>query len=160
MGDGGALSTRGDRHMRAEDREPLRLGLAQGQSRRMMARVVGRAPRTTTRGHPDRACTAPVQAGARARQPGAPATSWIPGCGRMGRRIWRRAARPNRVPGVSNARILTTGGPTSRPRPSMWAWRYSLAAPCAAHGWRGGVRRARRAARGREGPTDADRFPT
>ena len=58
----------------------LSLGLAQGQSLRMMARVLGRAPstvsresaRNTTRGHPDRACTAQVQAVARARQPRRP----------------------------------------------------------------------------------------
>ena len=66
--------------MSAEDRETVRLGLAQGQSLRMMARVLGRAPSTvsresarhTTRGHPDRACTAQVQAVARARQPRRP----------------------------------------------------------------------------------------
>ena len=58
----------------------LSLGLAQGQSLRMMARVLGRAPstvsresaRNTMRGHPDRACTAQVQAVARARQPRRP----------------------------------------------------------------------------------------
>ena len=66
--------------MSAEDRETLSLGLAQGQSLRMMARVLGRAPstvsresaRNTTRGHPDRACTAQIHAAARARHPRRP----------------------------------------------------------------------------------------
>ena len=64
-------------HLSAEDRETLSLGLTHGHSLRTMARVVGRAPstvsrelgRNTTRGHPYRACTAQVQAAARARQP-------------------------------------------------------------------------------------------
>ena len=65
-----------DTHLRIEDRETRSLGLAQGQSWRMMARVVGRAPRTVSRdaarngrGHPYRACTAQHQAAARARHP-------------------------------------------------------------------------------------------
>ena len=63
-------------HMSIEERETLSLGLAQGQSLRMMARVLGRAPSTVSReaarnarGHPYRACTAQHQAAARARQP-------------------------------------------------------------------------------------------
>jgi IS30 family transposase len=66
--------------MSAEDRETLSLGLAPGHSLRMMASVLGRAPstvsrestRNTTRGHPDRACTAQVQVAARAQQPRCP----------------------------------------------------------------------------------------
>ena len=66
--------------MSAEDRETLSLGLAQGHSLRMMARVLGRAPstvsrewaRNSTRGHPYRACTAQIQAAARARHPRRP----------------------------------------------------------------------------------------
>lgn len=64
-------------HLSAEDRETLSLGLAQGHSLRMMARVLERAPSTVsreaarnrTRGHPYRACTAQGQAAARACQP-------------------------------------------------------------------------------------------
>ena len=60
----------------------MSLGLTHGQSLRMMARVLGRAPstvsrelaRNTTRGHPYRACTAQTRAGARARQPRRPRT--------------------------------------------------------------------------------------
>ena len=80
MGYGVAMSKRSYRHMSAEDRETLSLGLAQGHSLRMMARVLGRAPstvsrewaRNSTRGHPYRACTAQIQAVARARPPRRP----------------------------------------------------------------------------------------
>ncbi len=69
-------------HLSDADRETLSLGLTHGQSLRMMARVLGRAPNTvsrelarnTTRGHPYRACTAQTWAGARAH-------SWIRGSG-------------------------------------------------------------------------------
>jgi len=71
------MRTRSYRHLSAEERETLSLGLARGHSLRTMARVLGRAPstvsresvRNTVRGHPYRACTAQVQAAARARQP-------------------------------------------------------------------------------------------
>jgi len=64
-------------HLSAEDRETVSLGLTQGESLRALARVLGRAPstlcreyaRNTTRGRPDRACTAQSQAATRARQP-------------------------------------------------------------------------------------------
>ena len=80
MGYGVAMLTRSYRHMNAEDRETLSLGLAHGHSLRAMARVLGRAPstmsresaRNSTRGRPYRACTAQVQATARARQPRRP----------------------------------------------------------------------------------------
>jgi transposase, IS30 family len=82
------MATRSYRHMSAEDRETVSLGLAHGHSVRMMARVLGRAPstisresaRNTTRGHPYRACTAQTQAPARARQPRRPrklADPWL-----------------------------------------------------------------------------------
>ena len=45
------MSTRSYRHMSAEDRETLSLGLAHGHSLRMMARVLGRAPSTVSREH-------------------------------------------------------------------------------------------------------------
>jgi IS30 family transposase len=58
----------------------MSLGLAQGQSLRMLARIVGRSPstlsreyaRNTTRGRPYHACTAQTQAATRARQPRCP----------------------------------------------------------------------------------------
>ncbi|MDQ3006922.1 MAG: IS30 family transposase [Chloroflexota bacterium] len=62
--------------MSIEARETLSLGLAQGQSLRTRARVLGRAPSTVSResarnarGHPYRACTAQHLAATRARQP-------------------------------------------------------------------------------------------
>ena len=71
------MLTRSYRHLSAEERETLSLGLARGYSLRTMATVLGRAPstvsresaRNTTRGRPYRACTAQVQAVARACQP-------------------------------------------------------------------------------------------
>lgn len=80
MGYGVAMHTKSYRHLSAEERATLSLGLAQGQSLRMIARVLGRAPstlsrectRNTTRGQPDRAGTAPLQAVARACQPRRP----------------------------------------------------------------------------------------
>ena len=73
-------------HLSAEDRETLSLGLTHGHSLRTMARVLGRAPstvsresaRNTTRGRPYRACTAQVQAVARACQPRRPRTRLDP----------------------------------------------------------------------------------
>ena len=60
------MHTRSYRHLSAEERETLSLGLTQGQSLRTMALILGRAPstvsrevpRNTTRGRPYRACTA------------------------------------------------------------------------------------------------------
>ena len=77
MGYGVAMSKRSSRHMSADERETVSLGLAQGHSLRTMAAVLGRAPstlsreyaRNTTRGHPYRACTAQAQAVTRACQP-------------------------------------------------------------------------------------------
>lgn len=67
-------------HMSVEERETLSLGLAQGQSLRTMATVLGRAPstvsrevaRNASRDRPYRACTAQPLAAARARQPRRP----------------------------------------------------------------------------------------
>jgi transposase, IS30 family len=75
MGYGVAMTPHCYTHLSDTDREPLSLGLAQGQSLR--TRVLGRAPstlsresaRNTTRGRPYRACTAQTLAATRARQP-------------------------------------------------------------------------------------------
>jgi IS30 family transposase len=75
-------------HLSPEERATLSLGLAQGHSLRMMARVLGRAPstlgrecaRNTTRGHSYRVRTAQTQAIARACQPRRPRKlldSWL-----------------------------------------------------------------------------------
>ena len=71
------MHTRSYRHLSADERETLSLGLAHGHSVRTMARVLGRAPstvsrevaRNATRGQPYRAWTAQTQAVARAGQP-------------------------------------------------------------------------------------------
>ena len=79
MGYGVAMLTRSYRHMSAEERETLSLGLAHGYSLRTMASVLGRAPSTVSREHirnavrgPYRACTAHTLASARAHQPWRP----------------------------------------------------------------------------------------
>jgi transposase, IS30 family len=88
MGYGVAMRTKSYRHLSAEERETLSLGLAHGRSVRTMARVLGRAPstvsrevaRNATRGHPYRAWTAQTQAVARAGQPRRPrklADPWL-----------------------------------------------------------------------------------
>lgn len=74
------MRTRGYTHLSAEDRETLSLGLAQGASLRMLARILGRSPstvsrevaRNVTRGRPYRACTAHTLATGRAGQPRRP----------------------------------------------------------------------------------------
>ena len=80
MGYGVAMRTRSYRHMSAEARETLSLGLARGHSLRTMASVLGQAPstvsrelaRNVTRGRPYRACTAHTLATGRACQPRRP----------------------------------------------------------------------------------------
>ena len=70
------MTTRCYTYLSGEDRETLSLGQTHGHSLRTMATVLGRAPstvsresvRNTTRGRPYRACTAQIQATARARQ--------------------------------------------------------------------------------------------
>ena len=49
MGYGGAMSKQCYRHLSIDERETLSLGLAQGQSLRTMARVLGRVPSTVSR---------------------------------------------------------------------------------------------------------------
>ena len=74
------MRTRSYRHMTAEERETVSVGLAHGHSLRTMARVLGRAPSTVSResarnamrGRPSRACTAHTLAPVRARQPRRP----------------------------------------------------------------------------------------
>src|SRR4249920_2933656 len=74
------MRTRPYRHMSAEERETLSVGLAHGHSLRTMARVLGRAPstlsrelaRNATRGRPYRACTAHTLATGRACHPRRP----------------------------------------------------------------------------------------
>ena len=77
MGYGVAMRTKSYRHLSAEERETLSLGLAHGHSLRAMALVLGRAPSTVSRevtrnvrrGRRYRACTAHTVATGRACQP-------------------------------------------------------------------------------------------
>ena len=86
MGYGVAMRTKSYRHLSAEERETLSLGLAHGHSLRTMALVLGRAPstvsrevaRNVTRGRPYRACTAHTVATGRACQPRRPRKLWDP----------------------------------------------------------------------------------
>jgi IS30 family transposase len=126
-------------HLSDAERETLSLDLAHGQSLRTMATVLGRAPSTVSReyvrnaarGQPYRACTTPP--------PG-----WRPGRVSRGARVnfvdpwlWQyvkthllKAARPNRLPDASDARILATCRSSSRPKRSMWVCMCCPAEPC------------------------------
>ncbi|MDH5668759.1 MAG: IS30 family transposase, partial [Nitrospira sp.] len=74
------MHTRRYTHLSAEERETISLGLSQGLSLRMLARMVGRSPSTLSReyarntlhGRPYRACTAHAQAATRACRPRRP----------------------------------------------------------------------------------------
>jgi hypothetical protein len=155
MGYGVAVPKRSYRQMSAEGREsrsdprPFVPDDGNGVGTRPQHREP-RVGRNTTQGRPCRSCTAQIQAASRARQPRRPRKLLDP---------WLRAARPNRLPDVSNASILTPCGNTSRPRPSMWACRCCPAEPCAGHYWRRSVRRARHADLGRGEQTDGARSP-
>jgi IS30 family transposase len=93
--------------MSAEERETLSLGLARGHSWRMMATVLGRAPstvsresaRNTVRGRPYRACTAQVQAAARACQPRRPRKLLDPWLWQYGRTHLAQGCSPEQIAG-------------------------------------------------------------
>jgi IS30 family transposase len=71
------MRTHSYRHLSAEERETVSLGLTHGYSLRTMAQILGRAPSTLSRevarnrapNHPYHACTAQAQAATRAQQP-------------------------------------------------------------------------------------------
>ena len=87
------MHTRSYRHLSADERETLSLGLAYGHSVRTMAKVLGRAPstvsrevaRNVTRGRPYRACTAQTQAPPEPVSPGDRGNLRTPGCGSTSR---------------------------------------------------------------------------
>ena len=149
-------------HMSMEERETLSVGLAQGQSLRRMATVLGRAPSTVSRehvrnarGHPYRACTAQRLAAARARQPRRARKLLDPWLWQYVRTHLGHGDSPEQIADVSDARILTTWRNTARPKPSTPPCIDCHAAPCGATCWPRCVRRARRAGLGREEQTDA-----
>ena len=154
-------------HLSDTDRETLSLGLAQGQSLRTLARVLGRAPstvsrevaRNNTRGCPYRACTAQAVAATRARQPRRPRKLLVPW-------LWQYV-RTQRLEGCSPEQIA---GRLQRAYPddmrkqlstetSMWACISCPAARCGASCWPRCGRRARRGGLGHAAPTDAARSP-
>lgn len=100
------MRTNGYTHMSIEERETLSLGLAQGQSLRTMARVLGRAPSTVSRerarnarGIPYRACTAQRLAAARACQPRRPRKLLDPWLWRYVRTHLGRGCSPEQIAG-------------------------------------------------------------
>ncbi len=103
-------------HLSPEERATLSLGLAQGQSLRMIARVLGRAPSTLSRectrnmprGQPYRTSTAQTQAVAGHANHAVPGKSTVPGYGRMSSAISTQAAHRSRLRVGCVAGILMT----------------------------------------------------
>ena len=116
MGYGVAMPTRSYRHMSAEERETVSLGLAQGHSLREMARCWAVAQHGESRSGPqcDTGPTVSSLHGTHVRSRPEPVSrgdggnSWILGCGSTCRTTWLRAARRSRLPAASDARILAT----------------------------------------------------
>lgn len=159
------MQTRSYRHLSADERETLSLGLAHGHSLRAMARILGRAPSTVRwPGTPHKAVPIPpVQS--RATQLPEPIThdvygnSTTPGCGSMSRGIWRQAGRPSRLRNASAGRILTTCASTSRLRPSMSVCMSCAAERRAVNCWPRCGRHASRVALGHAGEIAEAGFP-
>jgi len=94
-------------HLSFEERETLSLGLAQGQSLRTMAAVLGRSPsslsrehtRNATRGQPYRACTAHSLAAVRSRCPRRPRKLLDPWLWRYVRTGLTRGCSPEQIAG-------------------------------------------------------------
>jgi len=141
MGYGVAMPKRYYVHMSIEERETLSLGLAQGQSLRTRARVLGRAPSTVSResarnarGHPYRACTAQHLAATRARQPRRTRTLLDPWLWQYVQTHLAQGCSPEPSAGrLRRASILMRGGSTFLQRPSMWRCTGGRVAPCTAH---------------------------
>jgi len=130
MGYGVAMPKQCYTHLSAEDREP-------GPGPRPFVEDngvdVGRAPSTMSRELIRHALQGSYRScRARHRQPPEP----ISHGDRGNLRTSGWAARPTRLPGVSDARILTTRGSISRQRPSMWRCMCYHAEPCVASCWR------------------------
>ncbi len=106
MGYGVAMQTRSYRHLSAEERETLSLGLAHGYSLRTMASVLGRAPSSMSREHtrntvrgPYRACTAHTLASARAHQPRRPRKLLDPWLGQYVQTHLAQGCSPEQIAG-------------------------------------------------------------
>jgi IS30 family transposase len=106
MGYGVAMRTRSYRHMSAEERETLSLGLACGHSLRTMVRVLGRAPSTVNRElacnamlASYRACSAQTLTTARAHQPRRPRKLLVPWLWQYVRTHLDQGCSPGQIPG-------------------------------------------------------------
>ena len=127
MGCGVAMSKNCYAHMTAEERETLSLGLAQGLPLRVTARVLVAAhtQHRELRIHAQHTrdsvaglhCSIWQRLGLVSHD--GRASSWTRGSGSMSAPTWTRDVRPNRFPGVSDTRSLTTYGRDSRTRASM-----------------------------------------
>ena len=156
------MSKRPYRHMNAEERETLSLGLAHGYSLRTMATVLGRAPstlsresaRNATRGRPYRACMAHTLATGRARQPRRPRKLLDPWLWQYVRTHLAEGCSPEQIAGRLRRAYPDDMRNISRPRRSMWACMCCPAARCGANCWWRCVRRARRAGLGHGGRID------
>ena len=154
-------------HLSDADRETLSLGLTHGQSLRMMARVLGRAPstvsrelaRNTTRGHPYRACTAQTWAGARACQPRRPRTLLDPWLWQYVKSHVAEGCSPEQIAGRLR-RAYPDDMQKQLSAETIYVGLYVLpAARCGAHCWRRCVRRAKHDGLGRGEGIDGARSP-
>jgi len=163
-GYGVAMPTRCYRHMSAEERETLSLGLAYGHSLRTMASVLGRAPstlsreyaRTTTRGRPYRACTAQAVQATRARQPRRSRKLLNPWLWQYVQTHLAQGCSPEQIAGRLQ-RAYPDDMQKQLSAETIYVGLYVL--PRGAHCWRRCVRRARRAGLGRGEQIDGARSP-
>jgi hypothetical protein len=129
MGYGVAMRKQCYTHLSAEDRETSSLGLTHSHSLRTMAPVLGRAPstvsreaaRNTVRGRPYRACTAQVQAAARACQPRRPRKLLDPWLWQYVRTHLTQGCSPEQIAGRLRRADPDDMRKQSRPRRSMRA---------------------------------------
>ena len=116
------MRTNSSTHLSVDECETLSLGRVHGHSLRIMARVLRWAPSTMSRkcagaAVSSRHCTESSDDPKSISHDGC-LHCWTPGSGSMSGPTWVRGVRPNRLPGVSDARTLSTGGNVSRRRRS------------------------------------------
>ncbi|MBS0184659.1 MAG: helix-turn-helix domain-containing protein [Nitrospira sp.] len=101
------MQTGSYRHLSAEERETLSLGLTQGQSLRTIAQILGRTPslvsrevaRNTTQAHPYRTCTAKSHPTTRAHHPQRPRKLLDPWLWQDMRRYLAEGCSPEQIAG-------------------------------------------------------------
>ncbi|MBK9947548.1 MAG: helix-turn-helix domain-containing protein [Nitrospira sp.] len=140
------MQTRAYRHLTAEERETVSLGLAQGHSPSRDGSEFGTGAGTLSRELARNQPLTPI--------PARP-SSWIPGCGNTCGLIWGTAVRPNRSPDGSYASILRTCRSTALPKPFTPGCMYCRAGPYEASCWR---RAGAKAARPRAPPPKGARW--